>query len=117
MRGSAAARTSEAQSGEGSVILERGGQRRGPIGTDLVAGSIGCGTSCARGCKRVQARTWQCGGVKSAAARTSEVQRGEGRVLLERGGHRRSPIITDAVACNTRGLRNCARAQARVARA
>jgi trehalose utilization protein len=49
------------------------------------------------------------------AVRTIEVQRGKGRVLLERGGHRRDPIITDAVVCNTRGLRDCV--QARVARA
>ena len=63
------------------------------------------------------ASAWQCGGVKSAAARTSEVQRGEGRVLLERGGQRRSPIITDAVACNTQGGHGHRRVQAHAARA
>ena len=62
--------------------------------------------------------TWQYSGVgEGAVPRTSEVQRGESRVLLERGGQRRGPSNADAVVCNTRGLRDCVRTQARMARA
>ena len=50
------------------------------------------------------ARVRRCrGGGRGAAARTLEVQRGEGRVGLERGGQLLGPLRADPTACGTRG--------------
>ena len=50
----------------------------------------------------------QCGsavpwGGKGAAALTGEVQRGKGRILLERSGQLLGPLVADLAACGTRG--------------
>ena len=52
--------------------------------------------------------TSQCGsafpwGGKGAAALTGEVQRGKGRILLERSGQLLGPLVADLAACGTRG--------------
>jgi hypothetical protein len=48
-----------------------------------------------------------------AAARTCEGQRGEGRVVLERGGQ--LPLVADLIACGTRGARTMWAQRARAA--
>ena len=119
----AAARTCEVQRGEGLVGLvglERGGQLLGPLDADLIV----CGTRGARAVGAVSAcgnapgaarsthppaRVRACGGAagegRGAAARTTEVQRGEGLVGLERGGQLLGPLVADLIACGTRGAR------------
>ena len=58
---------------------------------------------------RVHMRVRRCRGrvcaEGGAAARTVEVQRGEGRVGLERGGQLLGPLVADAIDCGTRGGR------------
>eukprot|EP00964_Phaeocystis_antarctica_P019487 scaffold10761_cov62-Phaeocystis_antarctica.AAC.1 len=55
-----------------------------------------------RACARVR---WCRGGGRGTAARTSEVQRGEGRVGLERGGQLLAPLGADVIVCGTQGAR------------
>eukprot|EP00964_Phaeocystis_antarctica_P000698 scaffold385_cov53-Phaeocystis_antarctica.AAC.3 len=117
--GGAAARTVEVQLGEGCVGLERGGQPLGPLVADLTAcGTRGahavgaasaCGVRSGRRAARPPARVCACGGAagvgRGAAARTSEVQRGEGRVGFERGSQLLGPLVADPIPCGTRGAR------------
>ena len=121
--GGAAARTFEVQRGEGRVGLERGGQLLGPLVADLIVcgtrggrtrgvGAASARAACARGWRNARpppARVHARAAVRRAgvgrAARTSEGQRGEGRVGLERGGQLLGPLGADLIACGTRGGR------------
>eukprot|EP00964_Phaeocystis_antarctica_P003413 scaffold1836_cov56-Phaeocystis_antarctica.AAC.2 len=113
----AAARTSEAQLGEGRVGLERGGQLLGPLVADPIpcgtrgARAVGAASACGERSGRraarptdTRARLRRCrGGGRGAAARTVEAQRGEGRVSLERGGQPLGPLVADVIVCGTQG--------------
>ena len=54
---------------------------------------------------------------KGAAARTGEVQRGDGRVSLERGSQLLGPLRADVIVCGTRGAQAVGAARACAARA
>jgi len=64
-------------------------------------------------CKRARVRRCHRGVGRGAAARTSEVQRGEGRVGLEHSGQLLGPLGADPIACGTRGARAVGAASAR----
>ena len=102
------------------------------VSLNLVADLIACGTRGTRavgapsacgersgGAPRLSARArGRCHGVGGgAAARTTEVQLGEGRVVLERGGQLLGPLGADLIPCGTRGARAVGAARACAARA
>ena len=80
---------------------------------DVACGNRGARTYSVGACGKTLGRTQhnttsQCGsavpwGGKGAAALTGEVQRGKGRILLERSGQLLGPLVADLAACGTRG--------------